>query len=254
MSGGIGEITAVDFRWYLDRVHGADYFRRWHRGKDRSGGLFVHKATHHFDLVNWWVDDARDGGLWRARLLHPGDADAPGPAARRAVQRPARTRHATYCLDLPGDPELKPLYLDAERDDGYVRDRCIFANDISIEDTMRGRCATRTAALMNYTLCAYSPWEGYEIVFYGTEGELNHRHVGVHGIFGGTRHEADDSATTTFLQIANGEEPRQLEVWGRRGRPRRGETRSCSTSCSTRQRPTIHTGGGRATSTGRGRS
>src|SRR5688500_1478192 len=56
MSGVIGEIQAVAFRWYLDRVHGAGYFRRWHRYKDRSGGLLVHKSTHHFDLMNWWVD------------------------------------------------------------------------------------------------------------------------------------------------------------------------------------------------------
>ena len=55
LSGAIGEITAVDFRWHLDRVHGADYFRRWHRYKDKSGGLLVHKSTHHFDLMNWWV-------------------------------------------------------------------------------------------------------------------------------------------------------------------------------------------------------
>lgn len=55
LSGKIGEVTAVTFRWYLDRVHGADYFRRWHRYKDQSGGLLVHKATHHFDLVNWWL-------------------------------------------------------------------------------------------------------------------------------------------------------------------------------------------------------
>jgi predicted dehydrogenase len=55
MSGAIGRITAVDFRWHLDRVHGADYFRRWHRYKDRSGGLLVHKSTHHFDLLNWWL-------------------------------------------------------------------------------------------------------------------------------------------------------------------------------------------------------
>ncbi len=41
MSGKIGEIEAVDFRWYVDRVHGAYYFRRWHRYKDRSGGLLV---------------------------------------------------------------------------------------------------------------------------------------------------------------------------------------------------------------------
>ena len=69
---------------------------------------------------------------------------------------------------------------------------------------------------MNYTLCAYSPWEGYEIVFSGTEGELTHRHVGVHGIFGGTRHHADDTATTTVLH-RHGEEPRQVDVWSGEG-------------------------------------
>ena len=55
-SGRIGEVTSVDFHWYLDTVHGADYFRRWHAYKRHSGSLFVHKATHHFDLLNWWID------------------------------------------------------------------------------------------------------------------------------------------------------------------------------------------------------
>ena len=32
-SGRIGEVTSVDFHWYLDTVHGADYFRRWHAYK-----------------------------------------------------------------------------------------------------------------------------------------------------------------------------------------------------------------------------
>jgi hypothetical protein len=117
-----------------------------------------------------------------------------------------------YVLDLADDPELKSLYLDAERADGYVRDRCIFSDEITIEDTMQVQVGYANGVSMNYTLCAYSPWEGYEIVFYGTDGELNHRHVGVHGIFGGTRHEADDSATTTLLH-RHGEEPRALDVW-----------------------------------------
>ena len=56
LSGAIGKVTSVDFAWYLDTIHGADYFRRWHRLKERSGSLWVHKATHHFDLVNWWLD------------------------------------------------------------------------------------------------------------------------------------------------------------------------------------------------------
>src|SRR6516225_10073458 len=55
VSGIVGHVTAVNFEWHLDTYHGADYFRRWHRNKANSGGLFVHKATHHFDLLNWWL-------------------------------------------------------------------------------------------------------------------------------------------------------------------------------------------------------
>lgn len=49
MAGTIGEVKSVHFEWLLDTIHGADYFRRWHRNKNNSGGLMVHKATHHFD-------------------------------------------------------------------------------------------------------------------------------------------------------------------------------------------------------------
>src|SRR4029453_10223349 len=55
MSGEIGKVISVDFSWYLDVLHGADYFRRWHRLRKNSGSLLVHKATHHFDLMNWWL-------------------------------------------------------------------------------------------------------------------------------------------------------------------------------------------------------
>jgi len=52
----IGKLTSVDFHWYLNTYHGADYFRRWHGERDKSGTLLVHKATHHFDLLNWLID------------------------------------------------------------------------------------------------------------------------------------------------------------------------------------------------------
>ncbi|NLG55020.1 MAG: Gfo/Idh/MocA family oxidoreductase, partial [Rhodococcus sp.] len=44
----VGRPLSVDLSWLLDTYHGADYFRRWHREKHNSGGLLVHKATHHF--------------------------------------------------------------------------------------------------------------------------------------------------------------------------------------------------------------
>ena len=219
-SGAIGEITTVDFRWSLDRVHGADYFRRWHRREDQSGGLLVHKATHHFDLVNWWVASRPETvtALGSRRFYVPATADALGLGGHgeRCHACPVRDR-CPYVLDLAADPELRTLYLETEGPDGYVRDRCIFSPEITIKDTMQVQVGYANRVTMNYTLCAYSPWEGYEIVFQGTEGELTHRHVGVHGIFGGMRHEADDdSATTTRLQ-RHGEPPRELEVWSGEG-------------------------------------
>jgi predicted dehydrogenase len=52
----IGKVNSVHFEWLLNTQHGADYFRRWHRDKRNSGGLLVHKSTHHFDLVNFWLN------------------------------------------------------------------------------------------------------------------------------------------------------------------------------------------------------
>ena len=145
MSGAIGEITAVDFRWYLDRVHGADYFRRWHRYKDKSGGLLVHKATHHFDLVNWWIafDPEDHPRLRQARLLPPGDgatrSASPTAASAATAARPRRAATTSSIMDE--HEGLKQLYLDGESHDGYFRDRCVFADDITIEDTMQVQVA-----------------------------------------------------------------------------------------------------------------
>ncbi|TQS69960.1 Gfo/Idh/MocA family oxidoreductase [Rhodobacteraceae bacterium] len=216
MADTIGTVTAVDFTWYLDRVHGADYFRRWHREKARSGGLLVHKSTHHFDLVNWWLDAtpvriAADG----TRAFY-----TPQTAARMGLEDHGTRCHtcpvAEKCdlrLDLAADPALREMYLEAEALDGYHRDQCVFDPSITIEDTMQVHAAYDTGAMLNYSLVAYSPWEGLEITFHGTKGNIVHRHTEVHGVFGGKRdHATGHEAITTQLHLA-GEAPRMLDVW-----------------------------------------
>ena len=215
MEGTIGEVTAVDFRWYLDRVHGADYFRRWHRYKEKSGGLLVHKATHHFDLMNWWLSStpARVNAMGRRVFYTPEMAAALGLANHgpRCHGCPVFDK-CDYRLDIASDPDLKALYFDAEEDDGYLRDKCVFADDITIEDTMQVEVEYASKVTMNYTLQAYSPWEGLEIKFRGTKGDLTHRHVEVHGVFGGKRQHAEGENMTTELHLA-GQAPQQLDVW-----------------------------------------
>lgn len=75
-SGVIGDVTSIHFEWLLNTQHGADYFRRWHRDKRNSGGLLVHKSTHHFDLVNFWIGSQPDTVFAMGDLLFYGRENA----------------------------------------------------------------------------------------------------------------------------------------------------------------------------------
>ncbi|GAA2273818.1 dehydrogenase [Streptomyces ruber] len=168
--GAIGEVTGVHFEWVLDTVHGADYFRRWHREKANSGGLLVHKASHHFDLVNWWIDDVPARVYASGALRFYGDANA---AARGMGPRPERgtgTQGDPFSLDLRDDPRLEALYLRAEHHDGYRRDQDPFAPGITIEDNMSVLVDYSRGAALTYSLNAHSPWEGYRVSVNGTAG------------------------------------------------------------------------------------
>ena len=170
-SGEIGEVTSVHFEWVLDTAHGADYFRRWHRDKASSGGLLVHKSSHHFDLVNWWIRDTPTRVFASGGLRFYGAENA---AARGLGARPDRGTHEgthdAFELDLRDDPRLKALYLDAEGHDGYHRDRDVFGAGITIEDNLALVVDYTSGATLSYSLNAHAPWEGYRVAVNGTEG------------------------------------------------------------------------------------
>jgi len=174
-SGAIGRVTAVNFEWRLDTHHGADYFRRWHRQKRNSGGLLVHKATHHFDLINWWlastVREVRAEG--RRMFYRPETAERLGLGDRgpRCTGCPAFAR-CPVKLDLAASRGLTGLFLENEGHDGYLRDRCVFDAEIDIEDTMHATLDYESGVAVNYLLTAYNPGEGYRVVFHGERGEL----------------------------------------------------------------------------------
>jgi predicted dehydrogenase len=173
-AGAIGEVTSVHFEWLLDTSHGADYFRRWHREKDKSGGLLVHKSTHHFDLVNWWLADVPTRVYARGGLKFYGAENARRrglpPRPRLSREQPAGSD--PFRLDLAADPLLNGLYLEAERVDGYQRDKDVFDSGITIEDSLSLLVDYAGGTTMTYSLTAFSPWEGYRVAFNGTEGRL----------------------------------------------------------------------------------
>ena len=174
-SGAIGEVQSVHFEWLLDTRHGADYFRRWHRDKRNSGGLMIHKASHHFDLVNWWLAGVPETvfGFGDLRFYGRDNAERRGIAVRnyRSHGSPDIATDP-WAIDIASDPTLRSLYLEAEHEDGYIRDRNVFTDGISIEDDMSVLVRYVGGATMTYHLTAYSPWEGYRVMFNGTGGRL----------------------------------------------------------------------------------
>lgn len=160
--GAVGQPLAVDLQWVLDTSHGADYFRRWHAEMDKSGGLLVHKATHHFDMVNWWLSS------YPQRVFAMGDRRFYGSAGLgRDLPREA------FSFDWSKYPDQDQLYRgEAQRESGYQRDRDVFGDHVSIYDTMAVTTRYRNGVIFNYSLQAYSPWEGFRASVTGTRGRL----------------------------------------------------------------------------------
>jgi len=173
--GAIGQVTSVHFEWLLNTMHGADYFRRWHRDKRNSGGLLVHKSTHHFDLVNFWIGSQPEEVFAYGDLLFYGKENAEQRGVTEFYERSTGNEYAKkdpFALHLDENEYLKQMYLDAEAEDGYRRDQSVFGDGISIEDTMGVMVRYKNKAILTYSLNAYMPWEGYRIAFNGTKGRL----------------------------------------------------------------------------------
>ncbi|MEP7272224.1 MAG: Gfo/Idh/MocA family oxidoreductase [Acidobacteriota bacterium] len=167
----IGEVISVDFHEYLDTSHGADYFRRWHRFKENSGTLLVHKASHHFDLANWWLNS------------QPASVTAAGELKYYGRNNSFRSTHCRPCphkqqckfyFDVTKNERYMKLYVECESEDGYLRDGCVYDEKIDIYDTMSVLVKYENGVQMNYTANAFLPYEGQAISFNGTKGRIDY--------------------------------------------------------------------------------
>ena len=167
--GAIGKVTSVDFHWYLDTSHGADYFRRWHGIQAHSGSLLVHKASHHFDLLNWWLNSDPEEVFAYGSLEFYGKN---GPFRSKTCRGCPHASSCDFYWDITKNKYLHQLYVENEKYDGYHRDGCVFREEIDSYDKMAVQIRYKNKVQVSYSLTTYSPYEGYRIAFNGTEGRL----------------------------------------------------------------------------------
>ncbi|KAH8680561.1 hypothetical protein BX600DRAFT_406726 [Xylariales sp. PMI_506] len=215
-SGAIGTVTSVHFEWMLNTSHGADYFRRWHRDRRNSGGLLVHKSTHHFDLVNFWLQSRPLTVYAQGDLKFYGKENAEKRGVNKFYTRAHGSEVAKsdpFALHMENNPQLKALYLDAEHEDSYYRDQSVFSDGISIEDTMNLLVRYRNGAVLTYSLTAYAPWEGFRVSFNGTGGRLEVEVVESSYVNGGGDQSLEGALESrTILLRKLFQEPRPVQI------------------------------------------
>ncbi len=165
----IGKLVSVDFHWYLNTYHGASYFRRWHGLRQGGGTLLVHKATHHFDLLNWWIDsDPSEVFAYGDLEFYGSNGPFRGDKCRTCPHKP----ECAFFWDITTDKHMMKLYVENEKYDGYIRDNCLFRDEINIYDKMSAQVRYKNNVTVNYSLTTYSPYEGWKVAFNGTDGRL----------------------------------------------------------------------------------
>ncbi|MBQ9974153.1 MAG: Gfo/Idh/MocA family oxidoreductase [Oscillospiraceae bacterium] len=168
MEGVIGKVHAINYEYCLDRTHGADYFKRWHRKMEFSQGMLLHKSTHHFDVVNWLLED------------EPARVCALGTQSFYAKEEKSLGKRCTQCpgIDRCTSSGLqcgamnKPLYYEAEGEDGYIRDTCCFLPDADIQDNLSVSVQYQKGALLTYSMNLFSTREGYSMTITGEKGVI----------------------------------------------------------------------------------
>lgn len=188
--GAIGKVLHIQFTETLDRFHGADYFRRWHRMYDNTGSLLIHKASHHFDVMNWFA------------ASRPATATGQGCLAFYGAQGPHRGERCSTCphaetcdfyADVFVSERTRKLYKETESFDGYFRDGCVFDAKIDIPDTYASTIAYENGIIACYSLIAYASYESMHIAIEGSKGRLEYRRR--HGTSWAVGHKGAEKAS-----------------------------------------------------------
>ena len=188
--GKVGRIVSVDLNWYLDTYHGSSYFQRWNRLREVSGGLSVHKACHHFDLVRWWIGQNVSEVFAYGALNFYGPNGVHNPLTPQEIGdgRTCPTcNKRTLCkyymrwnrdeYRSGGTAKIDDHIDIAQKYDGYSPRQCIYDPAINIEDTYAAVIRYNGGVFLNYSLNGSVPYEGFRLGINGTEGRIEYKEL-----------------------------------------------------------------------------
>jgi len=173
--GVIGDIYSVHFEWSLDRSlvlsgHGASYYRRWNSVMEKSGGLLVHKSTHHFDMINWFLCDTPSRVSAFGKMNVYGPKNRPWSDCGKTCRECPHANECEFYYKM-NETEVE-RYQKNEHLDGYYKDACVYRDEVNIYDTMAVLVEYRKGAMLSYSLNSTAAYEGWKMIINGSKGRL----------------------------------------------------------------------------------
>lgn len=174
-SGRIGKIVSANYTEMLDIDHGASYFHRWNRTMKASGGLLIHKSSHHFDRLNWLIGSYAEEVSAHGNLLAYGaensifDKEDIAPTCHQCTKT---TDECRYRCNLKSPRyQMHKSNLD---NGGYSPDLCVFSSEIDIQDHVSVGINYKNGVHVCYTICAHSAVESERIEIEGSVARLEY--------------------------------------------------------------------------------
>ncbi|MBQ7206574.1 MAG: Gfo/Idh/MocA family oxidoreductase [Lentisphaeria bacterium] len=223
--GVLGRVFIAENREFYGG--GRTYMSRWNRSFAKTGGLWIHKASHDFDIFNWLLGFPKPLRVSSFAAVNVLDKDHLPFKLERNIKPGPDCNHCHYqkkCKDsyvLSGDA-LKLWGDEAVAADGYVKNVCMYLSDKDNHDnglamveyeggikvslfetficntsdriyTIAGDKAVAEVSLTNRTITVTPRWGGDVVTYHVEIPEGGH---------GG----ADPSLVDTFCRIVRGEE------------------------------------------------
>jgi predicted dehydrogenase len=166
--GMLGKVTTIEANEHY--YGGKTYFRRWNRLRQFGGGLWITKACHDFDLLNWFA-----GG-------HPGRVYATSnlsyyKSKPEAASYCRRCKLKDTCPDFydinSANEEWDQLAKIDEKATGKMADICLFNSDKDTFDNGIAVIDYDNDIRATYTVSVVTARRTRQILLTGTEGSVH---------------------------------------------------------------------------------
>lgn len=131
--GDLGRIFMIENREFYDG--GKTYLARWNRKQEYSGGLWIHKGSHDFDIFNWLNQNGkpvRVSAFAQRSVLNKKGIPFKVELGTSVGPTCSECSYKDICPDCTL-PNVEFFGDKAKAVDGYAKDLCIYSSDTEID-------------------------------------------------------------------------------------------------------------------------